>query len=320
MTNSENNTLFTLQDELILAPMQNLTSLFFRKSFSKFFPMQFNWAITPFISATKGVISSSKTFEDVNPSKNYGLIPIVPQILGNKAEDILHVAQILEEMGYKEVNLNTGCPKRDIVSHKRGSGLLKEADTIRNIFDSIFTKTNLQLSIKVRLGVKNKEDLRLLLPILNSYPLKSITIHPRTALQQYNGETDLQEFDFLCQNIKHTIIYNGNIFSLSDFNKLKSRFPFINHWMIGRGVLENPFLPSEIRGEKPTNKKNILIKYIISLEKNYSESLLHQNELAILNKMKEFAKYITKGATINATPFLHAQSLNEIISLFQNNL
>lgn len=222
--------LFSSEDRLILAPMQNLTSLFFRKSFEKFFPKSFDYAITPFISATSNKTDvKSIQFKDILPQDNENSIPIVPQVIGNNGEYILNTCKIIESLGYREINLNMGCPKKDIVSRGRGAGMLTNPDSIQEIIETILKDTTLQVSIKVRLGVKDSSDCRKLVPIINSLPLKSVCIHPRKAIDFYEGSVDVDEFEYLAKEIKHTIIYNGDIFSVEDFSNLKMRFPFIKH-------------------------------------------------------------------------------------------
>ena len=155
------------------------------------------------------------------------------------------------------------------------------------------------------------------MPVINMYPLKSVIIHPRTQEQQYEGETDLKAFEYFAMNIKHTIIYNGDIFTVRDFTRLKTLFPYIKHWMIGRGILKNPFLCADIRGI-PYNKQEMLPLYLRSLQENFAESLYHYNEITILNKMKEFTKYLSLNYDFDATPLLREPSLEEFNKKFYN--
>ena len=306
-----NYSLFTNEDKLILAPMQNLTSLFFRKTFSQFFPSNIDYAVSPFISVSSNNQNpDSIQYKDILPKENENLMPLVPQILGNKPDEILECAKIIERLGYREINLNMGCPKKDIVSHKRGAGLLREKELITQILETVFDNTALQLSIKVRLGINSPQDLDNIIPILNAFPLKSVCIHPRTQIQQYGGSADFEAFGYFASKLKHTVIYNGDIFSASDFAALKSRFPDIKHWMIGRGLLQNPFLCADIRGIHH-NKKDTLPLYLNQLQENFVKSLHHYNEITVLNKMKEFIKYISSGYGFDATELLRKSSLND---------
>ncbi|MGP1514986.1 MAG: tRNA-dihydrouridine synthase family protein [Bacteroidales bacterium] len=304
-----NHSLFSNEDKFILAPMQNLTNLFFRKTFSHFLPMNIDYAVSPFISANESSVNTTSIlFKDILVLENENIMPVIPQILGNSPEYILQCAKNIERLGYREINLNMGCPKKDIVSRYRGAGLMKNKELVQRIIDTILNKTTLQLSLKVRLGIKDSTELENLVPILNMYPLISITIHPRTQEQLYDGKTDIKMFKYFTTKLKHTIIYNGDIFSVNDFTLLKTQFPNIKHWMIGRGLLRNPFLCADIKNI-PYNKKHILIGYVNELQKNFIDSLYHYNQINILNKMKEFTKYLAEGYHFDATPLLRESSL-----------
>ena len=94
--------------EFYMAPMEGLTGYIYRNAYNTCFtPMDLYY--TPFISPKARGCLSSREMNDILPEHNQGL-RVVPQILTNQAEDFLTVARILKDYGYKEVNLNLGCP------------------------------------------------------------------------------------------------------------------------------------------------------------------------------------------------------------------
>jgi tRNA-dihydrouridine synthase B len=313
-------TLFSNQDKLILAPMQNLTNYYFRNAFNKFFPNTIDSAVTPFISASNNIKINKNKFKDINKENNNISFPIIPQILGNKPEEILDLVKIIEKMGYRTINLNLGCPKKDIVNKGRGAGLIKNKELVETIIKTILDNTSVNISLKVRLGGKNKEELYNLIPIINSYPLESIIIHPRMAIDMYEGKVDLDSFENIYKEIKRTkVIYNGDIFSKEDFKMLKQRFPQINYWMIGRGILRNPTLAAEIRGIN-FDKKQLLKPFYKEVFNNFKNSLSFSNDNLVLNKMKEFSKYFCTGNNIDSKDLLRINNINDFLSLFYSYL
>ena len=78
-------------------------------------------------------------------------------------------------------------------------------------------------------------------PILEQYPIKNIAIHARIGKQLYKGGVDLDSFQKCLDTSKQKIYYNGDITSVTKFNELQERFPSIEHWMIGRGLIADPF-------------------------------------------------------------------------------
>ena len=88
-------------------------------------------------------------------------------------------------------------------------------------------------------------------------------------------------------------MYNGNIFSLQDYNKRRQQFPQIDDWMIGRGILMNPFLPAQINGITISKEGKIekLIEFHQLIIDGYSKTMDNQGN--VINKMKQFWSYFS---------------------------
>ena len=230
---------------LILAPMRGITTMHYRKAFVRHF-QGLDIEMAPFISTVGAERINPKLLKDVLPSSNSGL-PLIPQLIGNRADDFVRMACALRELGYNEVNWNLGCPHKPIRKKRRGSGLLPHPDTVDAILDQICDRSPVKISVKVRLGVSDKSELMNLIPVLNKYPLSEVIIHPRTAEQMYNGTVDLDAFEEAFHALELPVCYNGDIIDLAFFQSLQKRFPDINRFMLGRGLLANPFLCEEIK-------------------------------------------------------------------------
>ena len=230
---------------MILAPMQGLTEVLFRRVYEQCFPGAIPLAVAPFIALTRNLRFSTDNAQirDVLPENNRGSIPVIPQILGKEPEEFILVANHLHDMGYDEVNWNMGCPMRAITAKHRGCGLMPYPDEVRAILDAVVPKLHTKLSVKVRLGLKDKDDIFNMVPVLNDYPLASVTIHPRLGRQQYTGVPDLETFGEVLPLIKAPVIYNGDICSDADIHRIRERFPQVADIMVGRGILYNLLLP-----------------------------------------------------------------------------
>ncbi len=228
--------------------MQGLTELLFRRAYSRCFPLAIDEAVSPFLSLTHGNLADAwKKIGDVLPEANIDSIPVVPQILGNEPEEFVALANRLYEVGYEEVNWNIGCPVRRVAHKHRGSGILPFPHEMEHVLQNIVPQLKPRLSIKMRLGYHNATEIDALIPILNRYPLKSITLHPRIGKQLYDGQADVEAFAKAAAQIKHPVVYNGDIVCIEDFRRLQQRLPHIESLMIGRGILLNPTLPLQIK-------------------------------------------------------------------------
>lgn len=241
-------TVFMLH-ELILAPMQGLTDAIFRGVYFSHFS-GIDEAMAPFVSTMGERRLNPARLKDLLPRNNPGEIPLTPQILGNVADDFLFLADKLVALGYDTVNWNMGCPHSKVAKKQRGSGLLPWPDLIDAFLQAVCPKMPCALSIKLRLGRHDKDEIHRLLPIFDRYPLKELILHPRTGVQMYTGEADPDAFARVLGRSNHRLVYNGDIVSQSVFDALTERFPHVRRFMIGRGVLANPFLPAEIKKER----------------------------------------------------------------------
>ena len=233
--------------------MQGLTEVLFRRVYEECFPGAIQKAVSPFLSLTHNLQYSgveSAKYSDVLPENNEGSIPLTPQILGKEPEEFVALGNMLYDMGYQEVNWNMGCPMRKVTAKHRGSGILPYPDEIRTILDNVLPRLKPRLSVKVRLGLKSSAEIFAVIPVLNQYPLVSVTIHPRLGRQQYSGVPDLDTFGEVLPTCVHPVIYNGDICTAADARRIKERFPSISDIMIGRGVLYSPTLPLQIAGDE----------------------------------------------------------------------
>jgi tRNA-dihydrouridine synthase len=164
--------------------------------------------------------------------------------------------------------------------------MLPHTDLIRAFLDDAFSGIKGAISVKLRLGWTSADDILRLLPILNQYPLEVVIIHPRTGIQRYEGETDLSTFEQCLSILKHPVVYNGDIRTYDDFKRLSHRFESVSQWMIGRGCLADPFLPSIIKtgDTEVPDRIQAMKRFHDDLFEEYSRVLHGPSHL--LNRMK----------------------------------
>lgn len=278
--------------------MQGLTELLFRRVFEECFPGAIKLAVTPFLSLTHNLHNlleennQSTTLRhylrDVLPEANEGSIPITPQILGKEPEEFIALANKLYDMGYGEVNWNIGCPMRNITGKHRGSGILPYPEEVRAVLDAVMPELKPQLSVKMRIGLRQKKEIFALVPVLNGYPISTVTIHPRLGRQQYTGVPDMETFGEVLPKIKHPVIYNGDLKTVADIEKIKEKYPTVADVMVGRGILYNPTLAIESgKCEVLKNGKEHLTKHFIGrLMEEIRRTAL--TEESALRKTKEY--------------------------------
>lgn len=232
---------------LILAPLRGFTDAAFRNTFQRHFK-GIDEAVAPFVTSLKGQRIKPSHLLDLAPAHNRDM-SVVPQILSNQPDEFICLANTLLDLGYREVNWNLGCPYPMVAKKMRGSGLLPHPDSIDRMLDRIFNGYTGYLSIKTRLGRYARDEMERLYPVFNRYPLRRVIVHPRTGVQMYAGNVDLDAFEDCLKRISHPLVYNGDINDPDMFETLAVRFPSVSGWMLGRGLIANPFLAEMIQSE-----------------------------------------------------------------------
>lgn len=141
---------------LAAAPMEGLTTAVFRRLHHQYFGGTDLYYI-PFITPTVEPKFTDRHLKELSPEVNAG-IPVVPQLLSNRSADFIWAAKALQDLGYKEVNLNLGCPSGTVVAKGKGSGFLRDLYALERFLDEIFSAgITVPISIKTRLGWANSE-------------------------------------------------------------------------------------------------------------------------------------------------------------------
>jgi tRNA-dihydrouridine synthase len=266
---------------IYLAPMQGVFNAHFRKVFAQHFS-GIDKCFTPYIVTHGEDIYTNRAFQEMTFETG---LKTVPQVMGNDPERLSILCKKIQDMGAQEINLNLGCPQGTATSRRMGSGLLPYPELLDKILDKLFSNTEMSISVKTRLGLREPEEFEKILPILNKYPLFEIILHPRVGKQLYRGEADRTAYTFYAAQLKAPVIYNGDICRWDD-DIIKN-----GTVMIGRGIAQNPFLSESIVAGKPIFEKEKLETFLDNLLEEYTKSYTGGEKQVIL-KMKELWSFL----------------------------
>lgn len=277
---------------LLSSPLQGFTDFRFRNAINQYFG-GIDTYYSPYIRLNGKMEIKPSYQRDLLPENNSD-IEVIPQVITNDPDEFLFVAKYVQELGYKELNWNLGCPYPMVTKSGMGSGLICNTQKINAVLDKAHSESDIIVSMKMRLGYDNAQEILDVFPILDTYPLKNIAIHARLGKQLYKGGVQLDDFQKCIENTKHKLYYNGDITSVTKFREMQERFPSIDHWMIGRGLIADPFLPSMIKKdttEYPDNKMELFSAFHDTLYEGYSQSL--SGPAHILLKMHHLWEYFS---------------------------
>ena len=175
------------------------------------------------------------------------------------------------------------------MAKNKGSGFLFHKDDLNRFLETIYSKSTAKISIKTRHGKYDHDEFYDLLQIFKQYPMEELIIHPRIQKDMYKNTPNLEVFSAALDTISCPICYNGDIFSVKDFESMKARFPQIDRWMLGRGVIGNPALVGQIKTGIMSDQDTFR-KFHDRLYADYQ--LVMSGERNVLFKMKELWFYM----------------------------
>lgn len=275
-----------------MAPMEGLTGYIYRNAYASVY-QDIDKFFAPFISSNHEGLMTAREKSDILPENNKG-IELIPQILSCNAQDFMKTVATMKELGYTEINLNLGCPSGTVTAKGKGSGFLADPYALDCFLDEVYGQLDITMSVKTRIGYQDPNEFEDILEIYNKYPISELIIHPRTRKDMYKNTPNLEVFEEAASKSKNPLIYNGDIYTVEDYQRITERFPNIEGVMLGRGILKNPGLISEIKENRKASRDE-LRKMHDQVYAGYK--IVMSGDRNVLFRMKEFWQYF--GSSFN---------------------
>lgn len=276
------------------APVQGHTDWTYRNLHEKHFG-GVDAYYTPFIRVERGDSFRSRDMKDCDPELS-SVKRLVPQVLGGDPGELDTCLEMLGARGYEEVDINLGCPFPMVARRGKGAGVLPYPERVAELMKVVEEYPEIRCSVKMRLGWEHPEECLALLPVLNDTALVAIIMHARVGVQEYKGEVNMEAFGAFHEACRHPLLYNGDVLSAEDFQRVTARFPGLEGVMIGRGLLANPAMAMEyVSGQVLSDEERFrkFKAFHAELLAAYAERL--QGEHQLLMKMKTFWEYFMPG-------------------------
>lgn len=193
---------------------------------------------TPFIRVEKGE-PRRQDMARLQKALSNGL-EIVPQVIFGSVEEFTLLVEALRELGSRRIDLNLGCPYPMQTGKERGSAMIANVGVMERVAELIEGDSEVAYSVKMRLGFRDADEWKKLLPLLNNIQLSHLTVHPRVASQMYGGAVDMEAFGEIVRASGNPVVYNGDLQTPADINRIAAAYPEIAGVMVGRGFLARP--------------------------------------------------------------------------------
>ena len=287
---------------LALAPMQDVTDLPFWKLIAAYGGADVYYTeyfrVHPTSHLEKWILDSI--------TKNPTGRPVIAQMIGNDIPSLVRAAKELQQYPIVAVDLNLGCPAPIVYRKCAGGGLLREPQRVDSILGALRDAVSVGFTVKTRLGFDSADVFDELLPIFARHSLDLLTVHGRTVKEMYRSEVHYDYIARAVETLPCPVLANGNVYSAAKAQEVLD-LTGAHGWMIGRGVIRNPWLFEQIRqhqrGEPIFIPKGFdVLEYIRALYEAVRPP--HIKEAAHIQKMKKYLNYVGLGIEPSGQ-FLH---------------
>jgi tRNA-dihydrouridine synthase C len=310
---------------LAVAPMEGVMDHTMRALLSQTGGM--DYLVSEFIRVTQYPIPVA-TFkhlvpENTNKARTTHNHPVHTQLLGSNAELMAESALNATKAGAKHIDVNFGCPAKRVNGHGGGSVLLQTPDALYDIMSAIrdTLPSDIPVSAKIRLGFEDEALLFDNVAAIEAAGVGTLTIHGRTKKDGYKPPARWEKIGEIQAKTKMTVVANGDITDTKSLLRCQS-ITGCQHFMIGRGSLNNPFVFQQIRkelnGQKSTADTTNLNRLFISYSRELQE---HYDEVATLGRLKQWCGHLRfefEEIKENLQTLRRCKSVNELTSTFND--
>jgi tRNA-dihydrouridine synthase B len=300
-----------------LAPMEGITDRPFRNLVRSLGGC--GLTVTEFISseALSRQVSRAWQMAELDPDEH----PVSIQIYGRDPERMAEAARLCQDVGADIVDLNLGCPSKNVTSGCAGSALMREPERALEIFRAVRRAITVPMTVKMRLGW-DREHLNApeVARMAEGEGAQMIAVHGRTKACAYKGQADWITVRKVKEAVRVPVLVNGDILTVHDADRALEQSG-ADGVMVGRGAMRDPWILRRIAEHRagvepyePTleERRDVLFRY-------YDLIVHDRADLPpkyAMGKLKKVTGYFTRGLPYGARLRDAVYSATEVTAVY----